>query len=434
MKRVKAFWCQLLVRLLIVSFSAVVHADIAPRVSLDNQSVAMQLSSLAFDLGVIDSAAESTNTVGLVKLLNKELFQVEFTSLSLSTEQYLKLIKRKDIASYRRLIKQYKALDRFQWPMINPIELRLGLRVKEVAKLRWVLVKLGDMEPHTIAAYRESIYDPSVEAGLKRFQIRHGLSVDGKLGNQTLLSINTKPSFRVVQLQKALKLSLKKFDEEQEYVFVNLTDYTLRISKNGVEQLKMPVIVGKPSSKTPELNTVVSVVTINPTWTPPASIIYQDIMKSVDEHPNYLRNNNFVLKSYKTGIEDSNLAGMDTAILKHKLKTSTLVQRSGDKNALGKFRFTIPNTSAIFLHDTPNKYLFKRANRALSHGCIRLSEPERFAHYLISKEPLQTQHLFQKALKTNKTMHFRLRSRLPINIIYQNVWIDKDGRLQIRES
>ncbi|WP_220766167.1 L,D-transpeptidase family protein, partial [Shewanella sp. MBTL60-112-B2] len=369
-----------------------------------------------------------------VNLLNKNIFTSKKNNHSLSANQYMKLVERKDIEFYRGKIKYYKSLERYQWPMIAPIKLRLGLRVKEVAKLRWLLVKLGDIEPHNLSAYRESIYDPSVEEGLKRFQKRHGITVNGKLGTLTLSSINTDPSVRVAQLQRALKESLKRFDEEKEYVSVNLIDYTLRISKNGIEQLNMPVIVGKPTSRTPELSTVVTSITINPTWTPPASIIYQDIIHQVEKQPNYLKNNDFVLRDYETGLEDPNLAGMDIASLKTKLKKSALVQRPGIKNALGQFRFTIPNTGAIFLHDTPNKSLFKRANRALSHGCIRLSEPELFANYLINKEPQETQLLFKKALKNSETIHFRLTSSLPINIVYQSIWIDKNGRLQIRDS
>ncbi|WP_299804688.1 L,D-transpeptidase family protein [uncultured Shewanella sp.] len=432
MKKEKNFLYRLFISILIIWFSAVAYGGDEQHQFADNPN--LLLKTFAVDLGAIENSSELINDTNLVKLLNKNIFSIKKNSYSLSAEQYLKLAERKDIEIYRKEIKYYKSLERYQWPMITPIKLRLGLRVKEVAKLRWILVKLGDMEPHTLSAYRESIYDPSVEAGLKRFQKRHGLSVNGKLGTLTLSSINTEPKVRVTQLQKALKSSLKRFDEATEYVSVNLIDYTLRISKNGVEQLNMPVIVGKPTSKTPELSTVVSSITINPTWTPPASIIYQDILQQVEKQPNYLKNNDFVLKSYESGLEDPNLAGMDADRLKTKLKNSVLVQRPGDKNALGKFRFTIPNTGAIFLHDTPNKNLFKRVNRALSHGCIRLSEPELFAKYLISKESLETQLLFQKALKNSKTIHFRLTSRLPINIVYQSVWIDKNGRLQIRDS
>ncbi|GIU21367.1 hypothetical protein TUM4444_40720 [Shewanella sp. MBTL60-112-B1] len=423
---------RLFIGILLISISAVAHGDNEPNLPAGNLN--LQLRKIAFDLGAIDNSSGLINDEDLVNLLNKNIFTSKKNNHSLSANQYMKLVERKDIEFYRGKIKYYKSLERYQWPMIAPIKLRLGLRVKEVAKLRWLLVKLGDIEPHNLSAYRESIYDPSVEEGLKRFQKRHGITVNGKLGTLTLSSINTDPSVRVAQLQRALKESLKRFDEEKEYVSVNLIDYTLRISKNGIEQLNMPVIVGKPTSRTPELSTVVTSITINPTWTPPASIIYQDIIHQVEKQPNYLKNNDFVLRDYETGLEDPNLAGMDIASLKTKLKKSALVQRPGIKNALGQFRFTIPNTGAIFLHDTPNKSLFKRANRALSHGCIRLSEPELFANYLINKEPQETQLLFKKALKNSETIHFRLTSSLPINIVYQSIWIDKNGRLQIRDS
>ncbi|ABZ76846.1 Peptidoglycan-binding domain 1 protein [Shewanella halifaxensis HAW-EB4] len=432
LSRLKLVVYHLLISLLIILFPAQVRAEPSFNEITRNSEASRQLRALAFDLNAGESVNELMNMVNLARLLDRQVFWGSSEHQSLSVEQYLNLVERKDIQSLRKLIKHYRSLERYQWPTVAPMELRLGLRTKEVAKLRWILTQVGDITPYSIPAYRESIFDPSVEAGLKLFQRRHGHAVDGKLGSQTLLSLNTEPSIRVAQLQNALKQRLKRFDEAKDYVLVNLMDHTLRITKNGVEQLVMPVIVGKPTSKTPELNTTISVITVNPSWTPPASIIYQDILQSVDKQPNYLRNNDFAFKSNETKHIDHNVAGMDPKSLKNKLKKSVLVQLPGTKNALGKYRFTIPNSDAIFLHDTPSKHLFKRQNRALSHGCIRLSQPALFAQYLINKEPAETRLKFKNAVKSKQTRHFRLTSQLSIDVIYQTVWIDKDGSLQVR--
>lgn len=429
----KLLACNLLISLL-MAFSAQVRSESSSHHPEVNSEVTHQLRALVLDLDTRNSVTDLIDKAGLVSHLNNQIFGVQLNSQSLSVDQYFNLIKRKDIESLRKSIRHYKLLSRYQWPTVTPIELRLGIRTKEIAKLRWMLARLGDIPAYSIPPYRESIFDPSVEAGLKRFQRRHGHFVDGKLQLETVLSLNTEPSIRVTQLQDALKESLKKHDKTKDYVSVNLIDHTLRITRNGVEQLVMPVIVGKPTSKTPELNTTISAITVNPAWRPPASIIYSDILRSVEKQPNYLRNNDFVFKSYTSNLVDDNVAQMDTSSFKHKLKTSALIQLPGSKNALGKLRFTIPNSDAIFLHDTPRKHLFNRANRALSHGCIRLSQPEVFAKYLMNKEPYQTRQIFKNALKSNQTRHFRLTSQLNINIAYQKVWIDKDGHLQVRDN
>ncbi|GIU26006.1 L,D-transpeptidase family protein [Shewanella schlegeliana] len=424
----------LLVTLLIILTSAQVGAETAFNKVSNNSEASRQLSSLAYDLGAGVRVNETMNKTGLARLLDNHVFGEDFKHQSLSAEQYLTLIERNDVERLRMLIKHYKSLERYQWPTVAPIELRLGLRTKEVAKLRWILAQLGDITPYSMPVYRESIFDPSIEEGLKLFQRRHGHTVNGKLVPQTILALNTEPSIRVAQLQNALKETLIEFDGTKDYVSVNLMAQTLRITKNGVVKLVMPVIVGKPTSKTPELNTTISAITVNPSWTPPASIIYQDIFKYIEKQPNYLRNNDFVFKSYTSNSIDNNVGGMDSNSLKHKLKNSALVQLPGTKNALGKYRFTIPNSEAIFLHDTPGKHLFKRSNRALSHGCIRLSQPELFANYLMSKEPENTRFVFKNAIKNKQTRHFNLTSKLPINVSYQSVWIDKAGRLQVRAN
>lgn len=422
----------LFIGFLLLHFSATVYAVPFLDVSDGNLEHTRQLRALAFDLDADASVNKLTNSADLAKLLDKHIFGESFDSQSLSIEQYLRLIKRKDIERLRAIIQHYRSLERYQWPIVVAVELRLGLRTKEVAKIRWILTQLGDIKPSTVAVYRESIFDPSIEAGLKRFQSRHGYLVNGKLDPKTILSLNTKPSIRVTQLQNALKNALNRYDEARDYVSVNLTDYTLRVTNNGIEQIVMPVIVGKPSSKTPVLSTTISVITVNPSWTPPASIIYKDIFQQIEKQPNYLSNNDFVFKIYKSDRIDKDVEEMSLNNLKTKLKSSALVQLPGTKNALGKYRFTIPNSDAIFLHDTPRKHLFKRTNRALSHGCIRLSQPERFAKYLMSKEPAETRFIFEKAVKSGHTKHFRLTSKLPINLNYQSVWIDNEGVLQIR--
>lgn len=125
---------------------------------------------------------------------------------------------------------------------------------------------------------------------------------------------------------------------------------------------------------------------------------------------------------------------MDASRLKQELKVYQLVQSPGFRNALGKYRFTIPNSELIFMHDTPDKQAFKKRNRAISHGCIRLSQPELLAKYLIDRENSIESIRFLSARKGVNTVDIKLRNPIPIIITNHNVWVDKDNVLQVRPS
>ena len=128
------------------------------------------------------------------------------------------------------------------------------------------------------------------------------------------------------------------------------------------------------------------------------------------------------------------LKGMNTEQVRLSLKNFKLVQKPGYWNALGGYRFTIPNSESIFLHDTPNKKLFSKRNRALSHGCIRLAKPELLANYLVSRENVDTKKKLEAAKQGSKTVNIKLHSPIPIIITNQNIWVDKDNRLQLRSN
>ncbi|MGS0689165.1 L,D-transpeptidase family protein [Shewanella sp. 30m-9] len=393
----------------------------------------LELKALAADMGVAKSSLVRKNYEETLALLNSEIFH-DAEDVNFDASLYQQAINSKEINNVRLKINEYSDYARYQWPKINFIELKLGYRHQEVAKLRWVLAQLGDIKPYSLTAYRERIVDPSLELGIKRFQRRHGCEATGKLDKRTLDYLNTVPTARVEQLQMTLKNLIVTTTSAHEYVEVNLAEFMLRVKKGGVEQLSMPVIVGSLSNSTPLLRTYVSRITINPDWTPPYSIIANELSATVSKSPDYIKNNGFVFKNRNGEIADVDLDNIDIKSFRENLKRYKLVQLPGHRNALGKYRFSIPNKHSIYLHDTPNKVLFNRQNRALSHGCIRLSESAVFAKYLIDSETDVVKNKFYKSINRKSTSYFRLNQKIPIYIVSNSVWVDKEGLLQIRDN
>ncbi|PKG73789.1 peptidoglycan-binding protein [Shewanella sp. GutCb] len=406
--------------------------------------------SLALDLGVdtstflgIGEYGTSQHLVEVRRQITNTLFvsnppsyDAQYSSIE-NNSKYAQLFPFVDsdleIMRLRVKVRQYKQLSSYQWPELKVKTYRLGQKSIEIAKLRWMLIKLDDLSDKKLSAYREQVYDPSIASAIKRFQIRHGLKQSGKLTIETVDLLNVNPSVRVIQLQQTLKDKLASIQYLQKiYVEINIPEFKLRVKGDDTTNLEMSVIVGASNNKTPLLQTYINQLTINPTWTPPRSIIYKELLVNLKKAPTSLQREQFVLVKIGNNKEVKSLEGMSANQLEIELRKYKLVQMSGYKNALGKYRFTIPNSKMIFLHDTPNKNAFKKRNRALSHGCIRLANPGLFAEYLMNRENVKSRNILSSARRGEATVDIKLKNPLPIIITYQNIWVDDKNLLQIR--
>ena len=105
-------------------------------------------------------------------------------------------------------------------------------------------------------------------------------------------------------------------------------------------------------------------------------------------------------------------------------------QSSGCDNALGNIVFRFNNPYSVYLHDTPVRQLFEQPQRALSHGCMRLSGPMRLAAYLLRREG-RTVRLPTEAecAKQSEPQHFLLRRPMPFYVRYLTCAADAGGQL-----
>ena len=396
-----------------------------------------QLKLLAVDLGANPKEINRLQLDEVIDFLNSRveltLFKAGFEhGRTLTAEFYHNILYDSDIRALRLKIASYNALVDYQWPELNGIEIKLGFKHVEVAKLRWMLRMYGDLQPYSISPYQESVVDPSITEALKVFQRRHGITTTGELNEKTLAFINNHPLDTLGALREALSKHIVRKARANEYIEINLKSALLKVIKAGNIVIEMPVIVGRPSKQTPLLNTSLTRITVNPDWTPPRSIIDTDLKQSIMKYDNYLNSKNFVLidnkgKSFKATSELINISNFDSVTRAYKL-----VQLPGSNNALGKYRFSIPNSNSIYLHDTPDKTLFKLEDRALSHGCIRLLHPDKLASYLIKKETNHFRRSFSEAVAGSSKTYFKLSQPLPVHIVSDSIWLDELGGLQVR--
>ncbi|MCK7596418.1 L,D-transpeptidase family protein [Microbulbifer sp. CAU 1566] len=352
-------------------------------------------------------------------------------------------------ALMREELARYQALSEGgHWqPLPKGQTLAPGVRDPQVLVLRSLLMQYGDLplsDDMARAALENSgpeggksagkkpaeTYDDTVRRAVERFQRRHGLRADGIVDRATRDHLNIPPKQRLATLEANMQRWQKMpKDLGPRYILVNIPEYTLRLMEGEREQYRMRVVVGKTKHATPLLTTRLTRVVFNPTWTVPRNIAVRELLPKGTANlaaGGYRLVNN---RGKSVPFSGGNLRAL-------RLGSVALQQRGGEGNALGRFKFIIPNQQAIFLHDTQRKELFKRNQRAFSHGCIRLEKPQEFAEIVLANQnPKRGQwdaERLSRYASGTRTRSVALDQPIPVHIAYWTAWVDEEGLLNFR--
>lgn len=318
-------------------------------------------------------------------------------------------------------------------PMIAPGKILKGGESDErLPQIRRYLMLTGDLIERDHAANHDDmegrVYDEAIRSAVMAFQRRHGLKQDGALGPNTRRAMNKPLADRIEQIKLSLE-RLRKLPEPdaRHYVQVNIPNYTLTAYDGEAKALEMPVIVGMRSRQTPEFFNHINTIGLNPTWTPPKSILRRDLLPKFRNDPEYAIRGGYRIKDRYTG------ESLDPQMVDwHRVSASDVmvVQRSGQGNALGKVKFLLPNNHSIYLHDTAKPYLFKKEMRALSSGCIRLSEPQKFLDYVIKAQENPRFEKLHDYYQSSARKHVSLDRQVPVITTYFTAWVNPQGQVE----
>ncbi len=279
----------------------------------------------------------------------------------------------------------------------------------------------------------ESGIDADLVVALKHFQQRNGLVVSGIVDLKTREVLNTSIEDEIT----AISLSLERWrwmprDLGDKHLFVNIPNYKVLLKEGEQTILSMVAVVGSVEHQTPAFSREMTYMEFNPTWTVPVSIANSELIPKELRKPGYLASRQFdYLQRINNRLVKVPAEKLTTDDFRKKPFPYVLRQRGGPINALGRMKFIMPNPYAIYLHDTQAKKHFTLNDRAFSHGCIRLSEPDRLAQQLLDGDGYSASDI-KSALSTDKTQRVRLRSPVPTHLTYLTTWVDENGTLQQR--
>jgi murein L,D-transpeptidase YcbB/YkuD len=217
-------------------------------------------------------------------------------------------------------------------------------------------------------------------------------------------------------------------DLGETFIWVNVPEFTLRVIKDGKVIHTERAIVGKPDKQTPIFSEGMAQVIFNPTWGVPDSIKKNEILPNLAKgRLRILSRHN--LKLVQNGKEvDPESVDWSTA----DIRRYNVIQPSGGENVLGVVKFRFPNKHDVYMHDTPTKKLFNATERAFSHGCIRVREPEKFAELILAQDQGWTSARVAAAIKSaqeNQTIN--LKRKIPVHLTYFTASVGDDGKLKL---
>ena len=294
--------------------------------------------------------------------------------------------------------------------------LKPGARGERVRLLRARLGLAGDR------------YDAELTAAIRDFQETHNLPVDGVAGPRTLAALNAGSEGR----EDVIRLNMERARvlpgiTRGKHLIVDAASARLLLYEDGRLVDSMKVVVGKPTEQTPMLAGYIRYASVNPYWYLPPDLARLRVAGPVLKRgPSYVKANRFeILSDYSSDARKLDPEEVDWEALAVGRIELPVRKLPGPDNAMGRVKFMLPNDLGIYLHDTPERELFGKAERRFSSGCVRVEDAQRLGKWLFGRT--------LKAQSDAPEQHVNLPKPVPVYITYLTA-APADGSIVFRSD
>ena len=332
-------------------------------------------------------------------------------------------------AATEAAIQLYQGLvSRGGWTMVPATaELRIGAKSKAVLALRQRLVASGDLDP---VAGMGPIFDSFVDAAVKRFQVRHGLSPTGDVNDETLAQLNISAEARLAQLQtNIVRLRAYSGNLGERFVMVNIPAASVETVEGGAVFSHHAAGVGKIDRQSPIMQTKATEINFNPFWTVPPSLIKKDLIPKMQADAGYLTDEKirvFNKEGQEVSPQSINWNSDEATHYKYRQ------DQGADLNSLGFVRINIPNPYGVYMHDTPSKGVFGDDFRFVSSGCVRVQDVRDYVAWLLKDNSGWGRDQIDEVIRTGQRLDVKLSTPVPVYWVYITAWATPDGIVQFR--
>jgi murein L,D-transpeptidase YcbB/YkuD len=319
--------------------------------------------------------------------------------------------------------------------------LKLGVAHEQVALLRKRLDMPAENPDGT--PIDQNSFNEEVRDAVRHFQLAHGTMPDGMVGNGTrhLLNGGPKPHQAGSPARiRSVLINMERWrwlphDLGAFYVMVNIPEFMLRVVEDDEPAFTTRVVVGKTDKQTPVFSRDMQEVVFGPFWNVPTSIKIEEIRPYLRQEAAWFFGgggwNTAVFQRHnlrvKIGGREVDPGAVDWN--RFDIRNTEIYQPPGPGNVLGRVKFVFPNKHDVYMHDTPQKFLFANAVRAESHGCMRVQNPDQLAAVLLRRDQGWSQARTMSAIETGYDQHVPLRQRIPVYVTYFTLKVNADGSL-----
>lgn len=334
------------------------------------------------------------------------------------------------LSTTEQMVSRYRDIvARGGWGTVPNEALRLGSRSPTVIALRQRLILSGDLDP---TAGSSDTFDSFVEAGVRRFQTRHGLAPTGALNSSSVAAMNVPADIRLQQLElNAVRLRSYSGNLGDRYVIVNIPSASVESVQNGEVAGRHAAGVGKIDRQSPIFNSRIVEINFNPFWTVPASIIRKDLIPKMREDPMYLTDHKIRIFTQRGEELDPRTVNWDSD---EATRYMFRQDPGGDLNSMGFVRINIPNPHGVYMHDTPSRGIFGEDFRFVSSGCVRVQSVRDFVEFLLAETPGWDRAAINDAFQSGERLDARLTSAVNVYWTYITAWATPDGLVQFRDD
>lgn len=293
----------------------------------------------------------------------------------------------------------------------------------------------------------ENVYDEKLQQAVREFQRANGLTTDGIVGNGTRQVMNGGPTPAPTASNESkierILINMERWrwvpnDLGDLYVWDNVPEFLTRVVKNGNVIHTDEIIVGQPSWPTPVFSADMKTVVFRPSWGVPDGIKTKELAPLLRKSSGgagffgifgggYSAQavlDAYDLRVFANGRQiDPNSVNWSSV----DIRRYSFQQPPGPKNVLGEVKFMFPNSHDVYMHDTPERGLFGKSYRALSHGCMRVHEPRRLAEVLLGEDKGWSTSKVQSMFSSGGEV--ALEKHIPVHVTYMTARVDDNGKL-----
>jgi murein L,D-transpeptidase YcbB/YkuD len=228
----------------------------------------------------------------------------------------------------------------------------------------------------------------SMKTAIRKFQKARNFQITGKVNEKMVNVLNETDIVKF----KRIAVNLDRYKQLPDslpatYAWVNLPAFQLQVMNNDTVVFESRVIVGKPDTRTPLLTSEISNFITFPQWTVPTSIIFKEMLPKIQKSTDFLKKENLMVVDKDDNVLDPEKINWKKLNKNH--FPYLLKQQQGDNNSLGVIKFNFRNKYSVYMHDTNVRWMFGKAFRALSHGCVRVKEWEKLSDYLVRNDTVR---------------------------------------------